>query len=37
MKFERDWNAAEKFWIYINESKKIQNLMTVDEIIIYYH
>ncbi len=33
-KFQRGQNSAEKFWIGINESKKLQNLMKVDKIIV---
>jgi hypothetical protein len=35
-KFKRDWNATEKFWIYINEVKIYENFTKVDEFVIYY-
>jgi len=31
-KFKRDQNASENIWIDINESKKLQNSIKVDEI-----
>ncbi len=36
MKFKTDKKATEQFQIYINESKNLQNLMKVDEFIVYY-
>jgi hypothetical protein len=36
-KFEGDQSAAQKFGIYINESKKFTNFTKVDELIIYFH
>jgi len=36
LKFKRNWNAAEEFVIGINKSKKLQNAMKVDKIIIQH-
>ncbi len=32
LKFKRDQNSAQKFWIYINESKKLWNSMKMNKI-----
>ncbi len=36
VKFERDQNATEKFWIYRNESKNLWKFTKVNKFIIYY-
>ncbi len=35
LRFKRDWNASEIFWIGINESTTLLNSMKVDDIIMH--